>query len=105
MDEQGRQLARVRDNIAGWVHGFVAQNPRFRGASLCEYVQSCARETGAEVSPESALRVLRDLRKRGVVDVRNVDRANSIYEVSEVRPLSYVKPPRVPVQLDLREVG
>lgn len=102
--EQERHLARVSETIAVWVHRFCEQNKRFRGASLSAYVAACADEEGVYVSPESALRILRQLRKRGVVEMR-VDRAQSMYEMLAVRPLSYVAPTAEPVQLKLVEHG
>ena len=76
--EQGRQIARVSGKIAESVIAFCRLHvgETFIGVELCDYVR--ARCGG---SPESALRVMRDLRKQGVIAAPNGSRSKSIYRV------------------------
>lgn len=76
MTTQDQQLSRVSDRIAGAVLDFCKAHTTFRGAELCDYVRE---QCGG--SPESALRVMRDLRKRGALSYKNVDRGRSVYTV------------------------
>lgn len=75
--DQPRERTRVIGRIAPHVQGFVASKAgqQFHMAELLAYVNEHA--AGAPGSPE---RILRDLRQRGLVKYRVVDRAASLYE-------------------------
>ena len=81
--EQGRQIARVSGKIAESVIAFcrTREGETFFGSELALYVM--ARCGG---SPESALRVMRDMRDEGVIDVELVSRSASLYRVVRVSP-------------------
>lgn len=78
-DEQSQQLARVSDALAprivAWALERIGQT--FHASELREAVGG---------APASADRVLRDLRRRGVIGYAVTDRARSQYELRFVRP-------------------
>lgn len=80
--EQPRQLARVSERIAGIVCEFFAKRGigrTFFNADLLAYVQ--AREACA---PDSAGRIMRDLRAKGRINYVVVSRADSLYQITGV---------------------
>jgi hypothetical protein len=80
---QHKHLARVADNIGETVVEFMRRHVRkaFRADALRSYVT--ARHPG--IAPESPGRIMRDLRKRGLVEYELVSRAQSMYHVVSVR--------------------
>lgn len=81
---QRANLARVSGNIAGIVRDFCRERldegrAQFHMQDLTAYVN--ARST---IAPDSAGRVLRDLRRHKVIDYTVVNRAQSLYKVTGV---------------------
>lgn len=74
---QEAQLDRVCSRIAAAIVGFAVAGRQFRADELRQHVKA---ECG-ELAPGSADRVLRDLRKRGLVNYRCINRKDSLYEV------------------------
>lgn len=77
--EQARELDRVLKGIGAAVLDFCRAHPVFRNAELCDYVRGRCGGT-----PESAARILRQLRRQGLVEYENTDRAASLYTVRRV---------------------
>ena len=78
MTEQTENLGRVRDSIAPHIIRFIRERSgqEFRGCELQQYV---AYHCSGFVAPGSPDRILRDLRKRGVVDYELLSRSRSLY--------------------------
>ncbi len=77
-DIQSQQLTRVSDRIADAILAFASkQTSTFRADDLRAFVTT----TVGTVAPGSADRVLRDLRQRGQIDYRVVNRRASLYEL------------------------
>ena len=77
-----QQLTRVSDRIEGHVCNFLRECGKaglFHMQELTEYVVR-----HAQVAPDSPGRVMRDLRKRGVIGVELVSRSKSQYRVKYV---------------------
>ena len=86
-DQQEAQLARVTSRIEKAVLEFMRNcrngvDGRFSMEDLLYHVQTFR---GVEVAPDSPGRILRSLRRRGLVRYRCVNRAKSLYEIEEVR--------------------
>jgi hypothetical protein len=79
-DEQQENLERVSSRIASAVVEFCRTHRRFHADELRQAVIAA---TGI-AAPASADRILRDLRRRGVIDYVVVNRRESLYEVVEV---------------------
>lgn len=82
--EQQANLARVNRNIAGIVTAFCRERlhegrEEFRMAELTTFVNE-----RSATAPDSAGRILRDLRRNRVVDYTVVNRAQSLYKVTGV---------------------
>ena len=82
MSDQGEQIGRVRSRLAGAVvrflrHRIANQVPRFTAAELRDWSTD-----EAHSAPGSPDRILRDLRRRGVIDYQVLDRARSLYLVT-----------------------
>lgn len=82
--EQAANLDRVNQNIGGIVAAFCRERLRtgaaeFHMADLTKYVN--ARST---IAPDSAGRILRDLRRRRVLSYEVVSRAQSLYRIKGV---------------------
>lgn len=77
-----KNLERVSGSIGPVVLAFcrLRVGKQFRGSELSEYVRQ---RTGA--TPDSASRILRDLRDRGELAYRLVDRRQSLYLVESVK--------------------
>ena len=80
-DDQQENLERVSSRIARAVLAFCEVHRRFHAEELRKFV---IRETGIS-APGSADRILRDLRKRGLIDYRVLSRRGSYYEVLAIR--------------------
>lgn len=83
--EQPEQLARVRSRIGGFVVEFFNSLPidaEFHASDLREFVAS---KTGDIVAPGSPDRILRDLRKRLVINYVVVSRSKSLYRKVSVQ--------------------
>lgn len=78
--EQARELARVEKGIALDVLEFCRQHQTFHADALRAWVQI----RGGR-APGSADRILRQLRARGLVQYRILNRAASSYEILGVR--------------------
>ena len=70
-------LDRVSEKIAIYVVDFCGQQEDFLMSQLLTYVRSKV----SNLAPDSPGRILRDLRQKGVLDYRVVDRKNSHYRV------------------------
>lgn len=76
--DHAANLERVSSRIGQAIVSFVREHPTFHADELRRHVE---REVGT-ISPASADRVLRDLRARGVISYRVVNRRASLYEVT-----------------------
>ena len=74
--EQAIQFVRVEGRIADLVAAFCFPGRVFHASDLCGYV---ADQAGG--SPESAMRVMRAMRKAGQLDVELLSRSESKYAV------------------------
>lgn len=76
------ELSRVSERIGAAIVAFCRANlgHQFHADDLRRYV----REQVGEVAPESASRILRDLRQQGTIGYELVDRAASLYRVTTV---------------------
>jgi hypothetical protein len=83
MSEQHQHLARVADNIGATVVRFCAARigATFSASALRYFVT----HVHPHIAPESPGRILRELKKRGIVDYVLVSRAQSLYRVVSVR--------------------
>jgi hypothetical protein len=77
IDTQHAHLERVGDRIAGVVLQFCGVHDQFHLQQLEDFVA----ERIDHVTPGSAGRILRDLRRRGDVDYRVVSRRDSLYAI------------------------
>lgn len=82
MTEQQTQLNRVETNIGKTIKAFFTgrlSGPmrQFRGDELRQFVND---NTNKTVAPASADRVMRSLRRQGVINYRLVSRSQSLYE-------------------------
>ena len=75
-----RELDRVSSRIGAAILSFCRSHRTFHADDLRVYV---AMETGT-AAPASADRILRDLRKRGLVSYRVLSRQSSLYAVDSV---------------------
>lgn len=75
-------LARVSERIAGAVLEFCSSPRQFRMTELNSYVQS---KVGA-IAPDSAGRILRQLRRAGKVRYTVLDRSASLYQIVNPTP-------------------
>ena len=83
--EQSKQLVRVESRLATTILQWLefrlhADAPTFHAADLCEFVS-----TNCGGSPESAMRILRQLRKSGHAHVDLLSRSESKYQIVGVR--------------------
>lgn len=74
------ELERVSERIGEAIKDFCRRHvgQTFHADELRQHVRSCV----GEVAPDSAGRVLRDLRQRGVIAYQVVNRAKSLYRVA-----------------------
>jgi hypothetical protein len=79
LDTQHAHLQRVSDRIAGAVIRFCAEHQQFHLQQLEDFVAGQVEH----VTPGSAGRILRDLRRRGQLDYRVLSRRESLYEIEE----------------------
>jgi hypothetical protein len=79
-DEQRENLERVATRVGAAIIAFCETHRRFHAEELRTAV---IRATGI-AAPASADRILRELRQRGVIDYRVVDRRASLYEVISI---------------------
>ena len=81
-DSNGEEnLGRVAERISGAVEEFCGGTQRFHMAELSDFVRD---RTG--VAPDSPGRILRQLRSRGKLNYRVVDRRSSLYEMTRLEP-------------------
>jgi hypothetical protein len=78
---QEAELGRVTSAIGKAILEFARCNRTFHAEDLRRAVSSVS-----VTAPASADRVLRDLRQRGLVSYRVVNRTESLYEVESVMP-------------------
>lgn len=83
VSEQQHHLTRVTNNIGATVIKFCRRHKgrQFTGDCLRAYVSL----RHLYIAPESPGRILRELKKRGVVDYELVSRAKSLYRVVAVK--------------------
>ena len=80
MSEQQEQLTRVTSRIGQAILEFCSPGRQFHADELREFVaERCS------VAPGSADRVLRDLRKRRLINYKVLSRAQSLYRVDQVK--------------------
>ena len=79
MDEH---LARVSDKIEDAVFRFCLRFNEFHLNDLSDHV----RRNIPNISADSPSRILRDLKRRGLVNYEVVDRKNSLYRVTATQP-------------------
>ncbi len=79
-----KERKRVRGRIGAHVCTFMTgQNGlSFHAKEVADYISSC---TGGYVSPESATRIMRDLRQKKKINYVCIDRADSRYVPLEVK--------------------
>ena len=75
MDEQTEHLERVSARIGTAIVEFIQQHPHFHADDLRRYVHGCV----GSVAPGSPDRILRHLRKNGVIDYVVTSRRESSY--------------------------
>ncbi len=75
--QQSLNLVRVSDKIASLILEFCSVNAEFHMVDLCAYVT--AREPST--APDSPSRILRSLRRQGLVDYQVVSRSASLYRM------------------------
>lgn len=84
-DAQADNIKRVSERISGYVLAFCRwrreTRPVFYMQELTEYVHD--RDRGA--APDSAGRILRNLRQKGLVSYQVLSRAESLYVVDWIR--------------------
>lgn len=78
--EQQQHLARVTSAIGKAVLAFCRLHQTFHAAELQAHVSG-----ECSTAPASADRVLRELRKRGLVSYRVLNRAESLYQITGVK--------------------
>lgn len=84
-DETGAEsIGRVRERIAGHVLVYcrICLGSTFRMEQLAAFVA----DRGERVAPDSAGRILRDLRQKGAVEYTLLSRRDSLYRCDWVRP-------------------
>lgn len=81
ISEQDENLSRVHSKIAAVIIDFCTYRAslQFHMAELVAYVQS-----RSDASPDSPSRILRELRRQGVIDYRVISRSRSLYELVPV---------------------
>jgi hypothetical protein len=79
MSEQQKQLSRVTSRIGQAILEFCYPGRQFHADELREFVSK-----RCSVAPGSADRVLRDLRKRRLVNYKVISRKQSLYRVEPV---------------------
>ncbi len=78
-----RVLVRIGPVVLAFCREILRQGrPQFHMMELTAYVRRCV----GEVAPDSAGRILRDLRKSDALNYRLISRRDSLYEVAAVRP-------------------
>jgi hypothetical protein len=82
VNEQTENLTRVKSRIAGAVVEFCRSRLRSK-FTMTELVAFVVAAVGG--APDSPSRILRELRREGVVDYEVVSRAQSVYFVGAVR--------------------
>ena len=75
---QERELSRVSDRIAAHVLAFCRSRETFHMQELVAYVAARV----PEIAPDSPSRILRDLKRNGLVNYRVVSRSQSLYQVT-----------------------
>lgn len=81
--DQQKEIDRVSSNLASAIIMFCSCNHMFHADDLRRYVGLVIASNSA---PASADRILRDLRKKGLVNYRVVNRQRSLYEVLPLDP-------------------
>lgn len=71
-----KHLTRVKSRIGEAVELYVKETPSFYASELREYVES----KYGQIAPGSADCILRDLRQRGIINYRVINRRASLYE-------------------------
>jgi hypothetical protein len=77
--EQAENLERVRSRIGRAIVAFCRERKRFHADEL----RAAVAEATGIAAPASADRILRDLRQRGVINYRVINRHESLYEVTK----------------------
>lgn len=76
--EQQENIERVKTNIAPFVIAFVRSRAdrEFHLGELYKFVET---QTGGACAPDSAGRIMRDLKQKHVIDYELVSRSQSLY--------------------------
>lgn len=82
-------LARVSSKIGDAILAFCRGRTQFHMQELVDGVQ----DDGAAIAPDSASRILRDLRAKGVLNYRVLSRRNSHYELLPLTPIQHAPAP------------
>ncbi len=80
MKQQDKQLQRVVPKLQDVIIQFLKRKLKtikqeFHAGELCIY---CLNKVN-DIAPDSVSRVMRELRKRGIIDYEVIDRKNSLY--------------------------
>lgn len=86
MCEQRKNLERVSQKIAGYVLSFCTQ--RMASGNTRFYMRELTRHVSTQIptAPDSAGRILRDLKQKGLLNYRVVSRKDSHYEILPAQP-------------------
>lgn len=78
MNEQTQQISRVNHAIASYVTAYLKlkEGKEFHATDLYTYVHD---QVGGYIAPDSPARILRDLKKRGLVNYEVLSRSRSLY--------------------------
>ncbi len=77
-----RVLVKIGPVVLAFCREILSQGrPRFHMMELTAYVRRCA----GEVAPDSAGRILRELRQHDALNYKLISRRESLYEISAVR--------------------
>lgn len=84
--EQKVQIDRVRAAIAEAVHSFCLRVSKTNSA--CFFMSELTEHVKARtnIAPDSAGRILRDLRQQKQIDYKVINRARSLYMITMVKP-------------------
>ena len=88
--EQPKQIKRVRSKIGQAIVDFCADHPTFYADNLRAYVALRCGST----APASADRILRDLRRKDILNYEVISRTNSHYRVLPVPNRGTITPPK-----------
>jgi len=83
MSEQEVELTRVRDRIQQFIRVFFKEQG-IKGQFHAEDLRRFIRKHDPVIAPGSPDRVLRDMRQRGQLDYRVINRHQSLYQIDRL---------------------